>query len=118
MFKQFGLPKKDWAYDRVLLESILLEVKLADLTAGGQNHQLEKPVITKEFMDKVRWFVDLHHDPVENVLVADEEQQPTDPKGLAGPKAHPTSSSRCDAAAGARPAHSMPEGRATPAVSA
>lgn len=113
-FKQFG--KHGWAFDKVTPESILLEVKTADLTTKGRTNQLAKPTVSKDFMEKLRSFVDHHHNSVNNVLVADEEELPSDPPEVrAGPKARPTSSSRLGAAAGA--ARPMPESRATPAES-
>jgi hypothetical protein len=113
-FKQYG-GEQNWAFQEVPPESILLEVHAADLTPNGQLHQLTRPTTTKDFMEKLRFFVDYHHNRLDNVLVSDADELPPDPPNVRpGPKARPTSSSRRAAAVAARP---MPESRATSAQS-
>lgn len=98
-FQQYDVTAGTWHHDELEPESVLLEVRVEDLTPGGQLNSMEKPALSKDFMERVRAFVDWHHHPADNLLKAPDESGPADedwsaPEPDRVPKARATASSR------------------------
>ena len=112
-FKQWVDKAGAWLHDELDPKSILLHVTMKDLTPGGLNHCITKPVPTKEFLERVRLFAKCHHNKDNgNMLLAaaPEGAPPRAGPTQTKPKARATSSIRPDAAPMAKGCAAAPAG--------